>query len=83
MKSKSPPPLFSIFPGHRTDRVTNSLCTLLGDGEGAIYREREIRVAMVTDNTTMPIAYEDHSSNGLVEVMHAYFYYDQAPLSVA
>jgi hypothetical protein len=38
---------------------------------------------MATDNTTMPIAYEDHSGNGLVDVMHAYFYCDQAPLSVA
>jgi hypothetical protein len=61
----SPPPLpagFSIFPAHRMDRVVNSLCTLLGEGEGVIYIQ--ITVAIDMCDSITPIAYEDHSSNG-------------------
>jgi hypothetical protein len=58
---KTFPPLFSIFPAHHTDRVVNSLCTLLQEDEGAIY----IRIIVATSvgDITMPIAYGDHNNN--------------------
>jgi hypothetical protein len=60
---KTIPPYFSNFPGHRTNRLTNSLCTLL-EKTKALYIYTHIRVAIGTGDTTSPIAYEDHSSSG-------------------
>jgi hypothetical protein len=55
-------PHFSNFPGHRTDRVMNLLCTLLREDKCAIYIK--ITIATGTSDATMPVAHEDSSSNG-------------------
>jgi hypothetical protein len=59
---KTFPPYFSIFHGHRTDRVTNSHALCSGEDDSAIYIM--ITAAMSAGDATTPIAYEDHSSNG-------------------
>jgi hypothetical protein len=61
MKSKPSPLFLKIFPAHHTDRVVNSLCTLLWEDEGAIYIW--IIVATSVGDITMPIAYGDHNNN--------------------
>jgi hypothetical protein len=59
---KTIPPCFSIFPGtvQTESRTHYALCS--GEDDGAIYIK--ITVAMGAGNTTTPVAYEDHSSNG-------------------
>jgi hypothetical protein len=61
MKSKPPPLVFQIFLATvRTESRTHyALCS--GEDVGAIYIK--IIVAMGGDDATMPVAYEDHSSN--------------------
>jgi hypothetical protein len=62
MKSKLSPLVFQFFLATvRTESRTH--CALSsGEDDGAIYIK--ITVAMGTCDTTTPVAYEDHSSNG-------------------
>jgi hypothetical protein len=44
------------------DYAVNSLCTMLREDKSAIYIQTT--VATGTGDVTMPVAYEDHRSNG-------------------
>jgi hypothetical protein len=55
IKTSSP---LSIFPGHRTDRVMSSFCTLLWEDEGALLWEDEGQVKLGHENPNLPCSGE-------------------------